>query len=331
MNHVHAEAPALDPRIPAAVGVGDVHPGDDGVGGVIGRRADPEGEAEALILLEVAEARQLGRLAIEEEPLGAGRAGLPGRLGGERKVAVGAGDLHLRDAPLPFGETELRCGRVLGEERADGVGSRGGDPGIELRPGRALPGLDGGAGGGELLLELREAGEIIRLRHRHDRRRVVDVAIHRRLGRVIEERRQLVELLLRERIELVVVADGAASRQPHPHRGRRLGPVAAVDDPVFLVDRPPFARRDVAAVEAAGDLVVELDLTRQRRRLGVYQVAGELENRELVKRHVAVERIGDPLPVGPQLAEVVDVDAVGVAVPGVIEPVAAAVLAPIEA
>ena len=115
MDHVHAEAAALDPSIPAAVGVGDVHPGDDGIGGVIGRRADPEGEAEALVLFEVAEARQFGCLAVEEEPLGAGGPGLPGRLGGEGEVAVGAGELHLRDAPLPFGERQLRDRSVLGK------------------------------------------------------------------------------------------------------------------------------------------------------------------------------------------------------------------------
>ena len=47
------------------------------------------------------------------------------------------------------------------------------------------------------------------------------------LRHVVEEGEQLVELLLRERVVLVVVAAGAAERQPEPDRRRRLD---AVDD-----------------------------------------------------------------------------------------------------
>jgi hypothetical protein len=47
--------------------------------------------------------------------------------------------------------------------------------------GRAAPSrLDGGPCGGQLLLDLGESREIVGLRHRHDRRRVMDVAVHRR-------------------------------------------------------------------------------------------------------------------------------------------------------
>ena len=47
------------------------------------------------------------------------------------------------------------------------------------------------------------------------------------LGHVVEVREELIELLLRERIELVVVAARAAERQAQEHRGRR---VHAIDD-----------------------------------------------------------------------------------------------------
>ena len=58
------------------------------------------------------------------------------------------------------------------------------------------------------------------------------------------------------------------------------------------------------------------------------QVAGELLDREPVERQVAVEGADDPVAIGPHLAEVVEVIAVGVGVAGGVEPVAGAVLAP---
>ena len=60
------------------------------------------------------------------------------------------------------------------------------------------------------------------------------------------------------------------------------------------------------------------------------QVAGQLLDRELVERHVAVEGVDDPVAIGPDLAVVVEVDAVRVGIAGGVEPVAAAVLAPVR-
>ena len=143
-----------------------------------------------------------------------------------------------------------------------------------------------------------------------------------RLRRVVEERRQRVELLLRERVELVVVADRAAGGQAEPDLRRRLGAVAGVEDEVFLVDRAALVGRDVAAVEAGGDLLIERAVRQQ--------VAGQLLDRELVERLVLVEGVDDPVAVGPDLAVVVEVDAVRVGVAGGVEPVAAAMLAPVR-
>ena len=60
------------------------------------------------------------------------------------------------------------------------------------------------------------------------------------------------------------------------------------------------------------------------------QVAGQLFDGELVERHVAVEGVDHPVAIRPDLAVVVEVDAVGVGVAGGVEPVAAAVLAPVR-
>ena len=77
------------------------------------------------------------------------------------------------------------------------------------------------------------------------------------LRRVVEERGQLIELSLADRIELVIVADGTAGRQAEPDLRRRLGAIARVEHQVLFVDRAAFVGGDVAAVEARGDLLVE--------------------------------------------------------------------------
>ena len=138
---------------------------------------------------------------------------------------------------------------------------------------------------------------------------------------VVEEGGQLVKLALRERIELVVVADRAAGRQAQPDLRGGFGAVAVVEHEIFFVDRAAFAGGDVAAIEARGDLLIERAIRQQ--------VAGQLLDRELIERHVAVEGVDDPIAIGPDLAVVVDVDAVRVAVAGHVEPVAAAMLAPL--
>ncbi len=60
------------------------------------------------------------------------------------------------------------------------------------------------------------------------------------------------------------------------------------------------------------------------------QVAGELLDGELVERQVLVEGLDHPVAVRPHLAVVVEVDAVRVGVAGDVEPVPAAMLAPVR-
>ena len=60
------------------------------------------------------------------------------------------------------------------------------------------------------------------------------------------------------------------------------------------------------------------------------QIARQLQHGELVERHVAVEGVDHPLPVGPHLPLVVEVDAVGVGVAGIVEPVPGPLFAPFE-
>ena len=71
-----------------------------------------------------------------------------------------------------------------------------------------------------------------------------------------------------------------------------------------------------------------VDYARNRREKTMAEcLAGELLDGELIERLVAVERLHDPVAVGPDGADVVEMEAVGVGVAHGVEPVAAEVLA----
>ena len=167
-----------------------------------------------------------------------------------------------------------------------------------------------------------ERGQFLLLpgRRKHDRgRRPQDVAVEARVGRRVEEGVERVKLAVRDRVELMAVADGALAGQAHPGIGHRGGAVDGIAKQQFLVDRSPLARRHIAAGESGGDLLVER---------GVWQqVTGELFDREAIERHVGVERLHDPVAVGPHLPLIVEVETVGVGIAGDVEPVAGHLLA----
>jgi hypothetical protein len=188
-------------------------------------------------------------------------------------------------------------------------------PGIEVRQRSVEPGL-------QLGRRLAEDGELLRLvgsGHLHDGRRVLLVPVHLLPVHAVEEREELVVLLLADGVELVIVAAGAGEGQREEDLREGLGAVEDVAAVDFLLDRPAFAGRHVAAVEAAGHLLVE--------RRVLEQVARELLGDEAVEGHVVVEGPDDPLAVRPDLAIVVEVQAVGVAVAGEVEPEARHVFA----
>ena len=82
---------------------------------------------------------------------------------------------------------------------------------------------------------------------------------------------------------------------------------------------PDFVRGHVAALEAGGDALVERGFGQQ--------IAGQLFDGELVERQIAVEGRDHPVAIRPDLAVIVDVDAVRVAVARGVQPVAGAVFA----
>ncbi|NNJ26502.1 hypothetical protein LzC2_25900 [Planctomycetes bacterium LzC2] len=152
----------------------------------------------------------------------------------------------------------------------------------------------------------------------HAGRRKQRVPVHRSVAGAAIIGVQAIELLLGDRVELVIVAGGATYRQSHKHRADSLRPIDGVAHAIFLVDAPALAGRDVTAIKSRRDLLIERRVRQQ--------IAGELFHRELVERLVPVERSHDPVTVGPDAAFVVQMQAVRVAVAGGVEPVPGAML-----
>src|SRR5207253_11161115 len=82
------------------------------------------------------------------------------------------------------------------------------------------------------------------------------LAVETLLRDAVEEGEETVVILLRQRIELVVVALAAAQRQAQKCGGRRVDPVVDVDGRVLLRDRAAFEINRMVAVETGGDLLV---------------------------------------------------------------------------
>ena len=130
--------------------------------------------------------------------------------------------------------------------------------------------------------------------------------------RVIEERHHLVELLLREGVEFVVVALGAANGGAE--EGGADGCRAVnLDVPVVLFGvHTAFRIKHRVSEEAGGDLLL-LGGVRQH-------VTRNLLEGELVERHVAIQCLDDPVAIRPHGAARVFFVAVGVCVPRQIQP-----------
>ena len=213
---MHRDPAVFHPHVPAAVLLRLVHAGYHGAARAAAGWPQPEGDAERLVAFEVAATRQLGRPAVQHDRGRSARPCLPCRGCGEREVGLLAEEGCVRRRSRAFGKGQVHQRRLPGEHRGDRIGREGLHPRIELGSGGLRARLDGGFRGRDLAFERREPQPVLGRRHREDRRRVPDVAVHRLLRRVVEEGGEFVELALRQRIELVVVADGTAGRQPHP-------------------------------------------------------------------------------------------------------------------
>ena len=318
-GHPERELPRSDVHRPAAhVVVGVVLTRDDEVAFLL-RLVDPQRDREGRVGVE-GHRRQPGPGLVAETqrrvPVRAGFDLRPAPEGHRMPLPV-----QLEDRGAGAAEIEPHPLRPVVQRRPQGLVLTRREPLRKGRVDRRRPVRHPRLDGGRLLPQAVPEVPVLLLRHHQDGRRVGDVAVHHVLRRVAEECRHRVELALRDRVEPVVVAGGAADGQPQKHVADGLGAVLRVDGLVLLRHDPAFVRRDVVALEAGRYELVQAGFRQQ--------IARHLLHRELVERLVPVEGPDHPVAVGIHLAVVVDVDPVGVPVARRVEPVARAMLAPL--
>ena len=138
-----------------------------------------------------------------------------------------------------------------------------------------------------------------------------------------EERPEGVEVPLRERVELMVVALGAAGRLAQPRRADRADAVRQHALLVVLGLGPAFLGGQQQAVETRAHLGLDIGVRQQ--------VARHLLQGETVEALVLVEAPDDVIAVGPDIARRVAVVADGVGVPHHVEPALGHALAVVRA
>ena len=234
-----------------------------------GGGVDPRRQRERVVVVEV------GDVAGVDVPLAVEAVGLADAARHEAGRAVDEPDVHRELDQLGLGLAAQprrhvrrdvdRLGRVdAGEVAVEGVvheqvvAQHPVDP-----PGVGEGGLPRALGLGRAVLELGEGlarlvdlevepaelGELVVGGGGDHGRRVAVLERLAPLGHVVEVGEDLVELALRHRVELVVVAAGAPQGQPHPHRARRRHPVDHVLDQELLGDDAALAVLAVVAVE----------------------------------------------------------------------------------
>ena len=149
-----------------------------------------------------------------------------------------------------------------------------------------------------------------------DRGRFIGLIV---VGRLIEDRHELVVLLLRDRVELVAVALGAADGQAHPDVHRRVDAILDGGDAKLLVVGAAFGVRHRVAIEGGGDELIARRMAQQ--------IAGELLDREVVERRVGIEGVDHPVAVEPDRAQRIGGVTGRVGVTGQVEPRAGPTLA----
>lgn len=291
VDEVAADAVILDPDVPAPVAVPGVHAGDDGAVG-FGAETEVATVSDLITGFELGEVAKVDVGSLELEGVaGIEGDGWPGCVDG----ALVEGELFIGD-----GEREGEIG--LGGEIGEVFRGEGGEPGVEVRVGRFFPLTDGLVRLGDLSFEGfprvtvfgegdEDVGRVIGL-----------VPVHGGHGGVPEVGGEGVEVFLGDGVELVIVAGGASGGEAEPDGGSCFDLVLGINGLVFLRDGSALAGGGEAAVESGGDDLVELGVGEE--------VAGDLFDGEIPVGFVFGEGLDDPVTVGPDVAVVVDVDAV---------------------
>ena len=138
------------------------------------------------------------------------------------------------------------------------------------------------------------------------------ISIHRFFGQAEEIRKELIELFLSQRIKFMVMTGGASCSQTQPNGRCRFHSVDGIANIVLFIDRPTFTGRYVAPIEPGCHFLSKIRC-RQK-------VSSQLLNGEFVEGHIPVEGLDHPVPIGPDLPFIVQVEPVGICITGRIQP-----------
>ena len=111
----------------------------------------------------------------------------------------------------------------------------------------------------------------------------------------------------------MVVTTSAGHRQTQPHRGRRLGAIEDVFDAGLFRNPSSFAVVHVVAIETTGDNLL-IGGTRD-------QVSRQHLPGELIKRHVVIQGMNQPIPPGPHGSGRVILKSIGIGVSSSLQPI----------
>ena len=142
-----------------------------------------------------------------------------------------------------------------------------------------------------LLFQGRQFFLIARARHAEDGRRVLLIAVHRRVRRAVKEGVHGVKLLGRKRIKFVIVAHRAARCEAHPDLNRRRSTIHRVAINPFLTNTAAFAGGHVATVESRSNLLVHCRFRQQ--------ITRQLPAREVIELDVLIKRSHHPVAIRP--------------------------------
>ena len=126
------------------------------------------------------------------------------------------------------------------------------------------------------------------------------------------------------------MADGTTSSESHENLCCGFSAIPRVEDDVFLINDATLIGRHIAAIEASGNLVIKNLIRRCTWPMISDQVSCKLQNRKLIKWHIAVERINNPLAVCPDFTEVIKVNAMGVSISSIVKPMASTMFTPLK-
>ena len=149
------------------------------------------------------------------------------------------------------------------------------------------------------------------------------VAVEPFVAERIEECERAEIILLRDRVELVVVALGAGEREPEHGFAESFDAVGVIVGEVLLGNRAALVGDHVVALKSGRDLV-GLGAIRK-------QITGKLRREKAIVGQIVVERLDHPIAPEPEVPAAVDGESVGVGVARGVEPIERQPLAEVRA